>query len=60
MSLDRKTITVAEAAKLLGVHHRTVRKHVKDGQLPALQLGRKILILLEPLEQMLRGPIAQA
>jgi excisionase family DNA binding protein len=32
-------LTVAEAADLLGVNHQTVRRKIREGELPAVQLG---------------------
>jgi excisionase family DNA binding protein len=32
-------LTVAEAADLLGVKHQTVRRKIRAGEIPAVQLG---------------------
>lgn len=32
-------LTVTEAADILGVGHQTVRRKIRDGELPAVQLG---------------------
>jgi excisionase family DNA binding protein len=32
-------LTVAEAADLLGVNHQTVRRKIREGEIPAVQLG---------------------
>jgi excisionase family DNA binding protein len=32
-------LTVSEAAALLGVTHKTVRRKIREGELPATQLG---------------------
>jgi excisionase family DNA binding protein len=35
----RDFLTVAEAADLLGVKHQTIRRKIRAGELPAVQLG---------------------
>ncbi|MGH9103639.1 MAG: helix-turn-helix domain-containing protein [Acidimicrobiales bacterium] len=41
---SRHTYTVTEAAALLGISRATAYECVRTGELPALQLGRRILI----------------
>ena len=41
---QRPTLTVAEAATLLGVSRWLVQQQVSCGVLPAVRLGRRILI----------------
>jgi excisionase family DNA binding protein len=36
---NQRLLSVAEAAKLLGLHPMTVRRKIRAGQLPAVQLG---------------------
>ncbi len=42
-------VTVAQAASLLGVDVRTVSRAIVNGELPALRLGRRVLIPRLPL-----------
>lgn len=35
--------TPAEAAKYLGVHDRTIRRHIREGRLPAQRVGDRLL-----------------
>lgn len=37
-------LTVAECAELLGVEHKTVRRLIDRGELPALRVGRVLRI----------------
>ena len=37
-------VTVAQAAAVLGVDVRTVTRAIENGELPALRLGRRVLI----------------
>jgi excisionase family DNA binding protein len=41
---DRPTLSVAETAALLGISRWLVQQAVRDGSLPSLRLGRRILI----------------
>lgn len=58
----RATITRAEAAEVVGVDVRTITRAVEAGELPALRLGRRVLIPREPLLQMLTdgAPVSDA
>lgn len=40
----RGTITVTEAARILDVCDRTIRRYIRDGLIPAKRAGRRILI----------------
>lgn len=42
-------VTVAEAAAVFGVDVRTVTRAIENGELPALRLGRRVLIPRLPL-----------
>jgi excisionase family DNA binding protein len=42
-------VTVAQAAAVLGVDVRTVSRAIQNGELPALRLGRRVLIPRLPL-----------
>ncbi|MFC7488780.1 helix-turn-helix domain-containing protein [Knoellia sp. CPCC 206453] len=55
---DRAVITVTEAAALLEVDERTVRRACVDGQLPHVRVGVRILILRQQLVDLLDTPAA--
>lgn len=42
-TLNRRLVTLADAADALAVSTRTVRRYIADGQLKAVRLGRKTL-----------------
>jgi excisionase family DNA binding protein len=42
-------VTVAQAASIFGVDVRTVTRAIQNGELPALRLGRRVLIPRVPL-----------
>lgn len=50
---ERKTFTVLEAAKTLGVARNLVYEGVRSGQIPAIHLGKRILISRTELARLL-------
>lgn len=57
MSLDETSavMTRTEAAELLQVDPRLISRGISEGKIPHLRLGRRVLILREPLTLMLKG-----
>lgn len=49
MKSSAAVVTIAEAAELLGVDVRTVSRAMNNGDLPALRVGRRLLIPRLPL-----------
>jgi excisionase family DNA binding protein len=47
------TVSVEHAARLIGVSRGTAYRMVRDGELPAIRVGRRVLVLKKPLMQML-------
>lgn len=56
---ERLTYTVPEVAELLGVSRSTAYECVRRGEIPALVLGRRVLIARATLEAMLRQGVAR-
>lgn len=52
---QRPVMTLAEVSKYLGCDPRTVGKAVEDGTIKSVKIGKRVLVLRAPLEQMLRG-----
>lgn len=52
------TISVTDAAKLLGIGRNQAYRAAATGELPAVRLGGRILILTAPLRRMLRAEAA--
>ena len=50
--MQQITIGVKEAAVRLGVSHWAVRQWIKSGKLPAVRLGRRVLIEPGELERL--------
>lgn len=57
---DRATLTVAEAAALLGISRDVAYREIESGALPSLRLGRRILVPTAALMRLLgdNGPAA--
>ena len=51
--MSRLTYTVPEAAEMLGISRSSAYECVKRGELPAIALGRRIVITRSALEQLL-------
>lgn len=50
---DRLVLTVDEAAALLGLHRQTLRAAIDRGEVPAFRLGRRWLVPIAAIEQLL-------
>lgn len=51
--MDRMTVTVEEAAELLGIGRGLAYELARRGELPALRLGRRFVIPKQALERLL-------
>jgi excisionase family DNA binding protein len=47
------TVTVAEAARLLGVGRNLAYEAVKRGEIPTIRIGRRILVPVEGINRLL-------
>lgn len=56
MKDERLTLTIAETARLLGIGRQLAYDRVKAGEIPALKIGRRLLVPRIALEKMLQGP----
>ena len=56
---ERLTVTVEEAADLLGIGRSSAYMAVKDGSIPSIRIGGRILVPRAALERML-GEVGQA
>jgi excisionase family DNA binding protein len=52
-------VSVARAAALVGVSRATIRTFAKTGRLRVARLGRRVLVPLNSLEQLVRESITQ-
>jgi len=60
--MDRWTVTVEEAAQMLGISRSSAYECVRRGELRALRLGRRLVVPRAALEELLGGsePVASA
>jgi excisionase family DNA binding protein len=49
------TLSVEHAARLIGVRRATAYRLVRSGELQAVRVGRRVLILKKPLMEMLEA-----
>ncbi|MGH9235566.1 MAG: helix-turn-helix domain-containing protein [Acidimicrobiales bacterium] len=56
ISIRRLTLTVAEAGQVLGVSRSYAYELVRQGQLPCMRLGRRIVVPVRALEALLDAP----
>jgi len=54
------TIPVTRAAALLGVSRVSAYRAARSGELPAIKIGHRVLILRSALERLVGAPIAVA
>jgi len=60
---ERATYSVPEAARVLGVSRNTAYEAIKAGQIPALRIGRRIVVPRQEIDRLLSAspaPAAQA
>jgi excisionase family DNA binding protein len=53
IATDRLTVTVPEAARLLGVSRMSAYSAVRTGEIPSIRIGRRVLIARAALERLL-------
>jgi len=54
--IQRRTCTVKEAAKQLGISDASAYEAARTGELPTIKFGKRILVPVVALERMLQGP----
>lgn len=54
---ERLTLTVEEAARLLGISRNSAFRAVQRGQLPSVRIGRRILIPRERLAALISAEV---
>ena len=55
MTTERRTLDVVEAGKMLGLGRSAAYAAAARGEIPTLKFGRKIVVPIAQLEQLLRG-----
>ena len=57
-SAGRKTISVEEASRWLGISRNSAYEAVKRGEIPTIKIGRLLLVPVAPFERMLGLPVS--
>ena len=57
---ERKTMTVPEAAKILGISRNAAYEAANAGQIPIIRLGGRMVVPIPAFERMLEEPPAGA
>ena len=52
---ERPTMSIREAAKMLGIGVNGAYEAAKRGEIPTIQIGKRILVLREPFKRLLEG-----
>lgn len=55
MAERRATHTVEEAAEILGIGRNSAYEAIRRGEIPALRLGRRLVVPKQALERLLRN-----
>jgi len=50
---ERRTVTVEEAGRILGISRGAAYTHAKDGTLPTIRLGKRLLVPKAALDKLL-------
>jgi excisionase family DNA binding protein len=54
-ALERRTIKIEEAARVLGISRNTAYDAAKNGQLPTVKIGKRLLVPTAALDRLLQG-----
>lgn len=52
--MERRTLTVPEVAETLGISTDSVYLAIRRGEIPALRLGRRLLVPREAIDRLLQ------
>ena len=53
--MERETLTVEQAAKVLGIGRGTAYEAVRAGELPAIRIGKRLVVPRQALDRLLAG-----
>jgi len=56
MDKEKQTITVEEAAKVLGIGRGLAYEMARTGRLPTIRFGRRLVVPLRAVERLLEDP----
>jgi excisionase family DNA binding protein len=53
--IERRTCTIDEAAKILGICRNKAYQAARRGEIPTLRIGKRLLVPLAAFERLLQG-----
>ena len=60
MSTERKTMTIEDAAQVLGISRNSAYTAAKRGEIPTIKIGRLLLVPTAALDRLVAGEQARA
>jgi excisionase family DNA binding protein len=54
--MEKQTVSVAEAAEILGLGRNTGYDAVRRGEIPVIKIGKRLLVPKPALDRLLQGP----
>ena len=54
-TIERVTVSVDEAAGMLGISRTSAYEYIRTGHLPAIRMGRRLLVPLKAIDDLLDG-----
>ena len=58
--VDTRTVTVTQAARILGISRGSAYEAAKTGELPVIRIGKRLLVSMEALDRMLEPKLLVA
>ncbi len=58
--MDKLTLSVPEVAEILGIGRAAAYEAARTGQIPTIRIGKRILVPVAALEQLLKDPVMDA
>jgi excisionase family DNA binding protein len=55
MEIEKQTLTIEEAAKILGIGRNNAYLAARNGQLPTIKIGKRLLVPVIALKRKLEG-----
>jgi excisionase family DNA binding protein len=53
--MDKQTLSVEEAAEILGIGRNSAYRAARDGSLPTLRFGKRLVVPRQVIDRMLAG-----
>ena len=57
-TIERVTVSVDEAAGMLGISRTSAYEYIRTGHLPAIRMGRRLLVPLKAIDDLIDGSLS--